>query len=131
MICHPDGLRRFILNWEKFAGPLVQMLHREAASGTNAVAARLRATLLAYPGMPPRWKVPDPRAPVPPLLTMQLKRHDLSLAFFSTLTMLATARDILLEQLRIECFYPADAATEATAPRLAGNEYLKAARRRA
>jgi len=60
MICHPDGLRRFILNWEKFAGPLVQMLHREAASGTNAVAARLRATLLAYPGMPPRWKVLTP-----------------------------------------------------------------------
>jgi len=34
--------------------------------------------------------------------------------------MLATPRDIMLEQLRIECFYPADAATEATAPRLAG-----------
>ncbi len=62
MICHPDGIRRFILNWEEFAGPLVQMLHREAASGTNAGAARLRGTL------------PDPRAPVPPLLTMQLKR---------------------------------------------------------
>ena len=74
MICHPDGIRRFILNWEEFAGPLVQMLHREAASGTNAGAARLRGTLLAYLGMPPRWKVPDPRAPVPPLLTMQLKR---------------------------------------------------------
>ncbi len=27
--------------------------------------------------------------------------------------MLATPRDIMLEQLRIECFYPADAATEA------------------
>ncbi len=36
MICHPDGIRRFILNWEEFPGPLVQMLHREAASGTNA-----------------------------------------------------------------------------------------------
>jgi len=55
MICHPDGIRRFILNWEEFAGPLVQMLHREAASGTNAGAARLRGTLLAYLGMPPRW----------------------------------------------------------------------------
>jgi hypothetical protein len=120
MICHPDGIRRFIVNWEEFAGPLVQMLHREAAGGTNAVATRLRDTLLAYPGMPTRWTVPDPRSAVPPVLTMQLKRDDVSLAFFSTLTMLATPRDIMLEQLRIECFYAADAATEAAARRLAG-----------
>jgi transcriptional regulator with XRE-family HTH domain len=26
MICHPNGIRRFIVNWEDFAGPLVQML---------------------------------------------------------------------------------------------------------
>jgi hypothetical protein len=119
MICHPEGIRRFIVNWEEFAGPLVQMLHREAAGGTNPEAVRLRDALLAYPGMPPLWKVPDPRAALLPVLPMQLKRDDLSLAFFSTLTMLATPRDVMLEQLRIECFYPADAATEATAQRLA------------
>jgi len=119
MICHPDGIRRFIVNWEEFAGPLVQMLHRDAAGSTNPVAARLRDTLLGYPGMPPRWKVPDPRAPVPPVLTMQLKKDDLSLAFFSTLTMLATPRDVMLEELRIECFYAADATTEAAVRRLA------------
>jgi len=64
--------------------------------------------------------VPDRLAPVAPVLTMQLKRDDLALALFSTLTMLATLRDIMLEKLRIECFYPADAATEAAARRLAG-----------
>jgi hypothetical protein len=46
----------------------------------------------------------------------------MSVAFFSTLTMLATPRDIMLEQLRIECFYPADTATEETARRLAAAE---------
>ena len=117
--CHPDGLRRFIENWEEFAGPLVQTLHREAAGGANAAAARLRDAILAYPGMPPRWKIPDPFAPTAPVLTMRLKRDDLSVAFFSTLTTLLTPRDIMLEQLRIECFYPADRATEATARRLA------------
>jgi hypothetical protein len=30
------------------------------------------------------------------------------------------ARDVALEQLRIECFYPADYATEVLAGRLAG-----------
>jgi hypothetical protein len=117
-ICHPEGLRRFIVNWEEVAGPLIQTLHREAAGGANHAAARLRDELLAYPGMPARWKVPDPRAPLSPVLTMRLQKDDLSLAFFTTLTMLATPRDVTLDQLRIECFYPADRATEKTARRL-------------
>ena len=119
MICHPAGMRRFIVNWEEFAGPLIQTIHREAAGGANAAAARLRDELLAYPGMPPRWKIPDPRAPVPPVLTMRLEKDQLQLAFFSTLTVLATPRDVTLEQLRIECFYPADSVTEETARRSA------------
>ena len=117
VICHPQGLRRFIVNWEEFAGPLIQTLHREAAAGP--VAAALRDAVLGYPGMPVRWRVPDPAAPVPPVVCMRLKREDLALGFFSTLTMLATPRDVTLEQLRIECFYPADKQTEETARRLA------------
>jgi hypothetical protein len=50
---------------------------------------------------------------------MRLEKGPLRLAFFSTLTALATPRDVTLEQLRIECFYPADGETEATARRLA------------
>ncbi len=122
-ICHPEGMRRFIVNWEEFAGPLIQTIHQEAAGGLNAAAARLRDELLAYPGMPARWKLADPRAPTPPVLTMQLRKGDLSLTFFSTLTTLATPRDVMLERLRIECFYPADGATEETARRLAIAEF--------
>ena len=112
MICHPHGIRRFITNWEEFAGPLLQMIHREIAAGGNTAARVLLDALLAYPEMPSRWSVPDPLAPVPPVLTMRLEKDDVSLAFFSTLTMLATPRDITLEQLKIECFYPADSATD-------------------
>ncbi len=53
------------------------------------------------------------------MLSMRLKRGDLSLAFFSTITTLATPQDVTLQQLRIECFHPADAVTEETAKRLA------------
>jgi transcriptional regulator with XRE-family HTH domain len=121
-VCHPAGMRRFIENWEEFAGPLIQTVHREAADGTNAPAARLRDAVLAYPGMPPKWKHADPRASATPVLTMRLCRGDLSLAFFSTMTALATPRDVMLEQLRIECFYPADQTTAETARRLAADE---------
>jgi len=121
-VFHPEALRPYIANWEEYAGVLVQSLHREAADGTNASAARLRDELLTYPDVPPRWKVPDPFSVVPPLLTMRLKKDDLSLAFFKTLTMFAVPRDITLQQLRIECFYPADTITEDTARRLSVNQ---------
>ena len=60
-----------------------------------------------------------PGVTAPPLLTMRLQRGDLRLAFFSTITVLATPQDVTLQQLRIECFHPADAETEAAAARLA------------
>jgi hypothetical protein len=113
---HPDGMRRFIVNWEELARPLMHTVHREAA--TSESVARLRDALLAYPGVPARWKVPDPAAAAAPVLSMQLRRGDLSLAFFSTITTLATPQDVTLQRLRIECFHPADAATEAAAARL-------------
>lgn len=118
-IFHPEAMRQFIVNWEEYAGPLMQALHREAADGLNVNAARLRDELLTYPGVPSRWTVPDPLSVVPPMLTMRLKRDDVSLAFFSTLTMLATPRDVTLQELRIESFYPADTITQETARRLA------------
>ena len=116
-IFHPDGLRQFVVNWSELAGPLIHEVHREAA--TNAALERLRDELLAYPDVPARFKVPDPAAGAAPLLAMRLKKGDLALAFFSTITTLATAQDVTLQQLRIECFHPADAETEAIALRLA------------
>lgn len=114
---HPGGLRQFIVNWEELAGALIHTVHREAAS--SDAASRLRDALLAYPGVPARWTMPDPAAAAAPVLSMRLERGDLSLAFFSTITTLATPQDVTLQQLRIECFHPADAVTEDAAHRLA------------
>jgi len=93
---HPEGFRQYIENWEELAAPLIHTLHREAAK--NEAAERLRDALLAYPGVPARWKVPDPAAASAPVLSMRLKRGDLSLAFFSTITTLATPQDVTLQQ---------------------------------
>jgi transcriptional regulator with XRE-family HTH domain len=121
-IFHLEAMRQYIVNWEEYAGPLMQTLHREAADGLNVNAARLRDELLTYPGVPARWKVADPQFFVPPMLTMQLRKDELSLKFFNTLTTLAMPRDITLQQLRIECFYPADTITEEAARRLTATQ---------
>ena len=115
----PRGLRPFIVNWEEVAECLMHSIHREvAATGSDAVV-RLRDELLAYPGVPSGWKAPDGLAPVPPLVSMQMRNGDVSMSFFSMITMFATPRDVALQQLKIECFFPADAVTEQTARRLA------------
>ncbi len=118
VVFHPGGLRPFIANWEEFAGGLIQILHREAAHGGGA-AARPRDEILAYPDLPAGWRVPHAPAPVSPVLTMHLRKDDLRLAFFSTLTTFAMPRDAALQQLKIECFYPADEQTAEAARRAA------------
>ena len=50
---------------------------------------------------------------------MDLCRGDTRFRFFSTLTSLGTPYDITLHELRVECFFPADEATEDACRRLA------------
>jgi len=115
----PDGLRPFIVNWQELAACLMHSVHREIAATGSQSLVTLRDDLLAYPGVPARWRMPDAVSPVDPLVAMQLRKGDASMAFFSTITQFATPRDITLQQLKIESFFPADAATEQTARRLA------------
>jgi transcriptional regulator with XRE-family HTH domain len=118
-VFHPKGLRRYIVNWEQLAECLVHSLHRQVADTGSDAMARLRDELLSYPGVPSRWSVADPAAAMPPVVSMHLRKDDLSLTFFSTITTLGTPRDVTLQQLKIECFFPADAVTEQTARHLA------------
>jgi len=118
VVFHPRGLRQFIVNWEEFAGQMIQILHREVAQGSR-VAAQLLEEVMTYPGMPAEWRRPRNPAGSSPVMTMQLEKGDLRLAFFSTFTTLAMPTDAALQKLKIECFYPADDATAGIARELA------------
>ena len=109
-VFHPKGLRQFIVNWDEFAGQMIQILHREVAQGSQ-VAAQLLEEIMAYPGLPTEWRLPRDAAASSPVMTMQLAKGDFRLAFFSTFTTLAMPTDAALQKLKIECFYPADSAT--------------------
>ena len=110
VVFHPKGLRQFIVNWDEFAGQMIQILHREVAQGSR-IAAQLFDEIMAYPGLPSEWRLPRNPAGSSPVMTMQLRKGELRLAFFSTFTTLAMPTDAALQQLKIECFYPADGAT--------------------
>jgi transcriptional regulator with XRE-family HTH domain len=115
----PDGLRPSIVNWSSIAECLIQALHRDVAATGNEAVAQLRDEVLGFPEVPRRWRTPDAASSFQPFVNMELRKDDLSMAFFSTLTTFATPRDVTLQHLRIECFFPADATTEQTARRLA------------
>ena len=118
VVFHPRGLRQFILNWDEFAGQMIQILHREVAQG-GGVAAHLLDEIMTYPGLPAEWRLPRNPASSSPVMTMQLQKGDFRLAFFSTFTTLAMPTDVALQKLKIECFYPADEATAEKARELA------------
>ena len=45
-------------------------------------------------------------------VAIEFRKGDLAMDFFSTVTTLGTPQDVTLQELRIECFFPADEETE-------------------
>ena len=120
LMFHPGGFRPHIVNWEAMAAALIQWLHRDVLSGIGgAETRRLLEELLSYPGVPPRWRTLDLDVSTAPFLAIDFRKDDLHLRFFSTLTSLGTPHDITLQELRVEAFFPADAATEEAARAIA------------
>ncbi len=114
LLLHPSGLRPMLMNWEETARDLIRHLHVQIAGApTDDRAKSLLAEVLAYPGVPSRWRTREIGAPTTPLLTTHFRRGEVQLRFFSTLTMFGTPHDVALEELRIECSFPADEMTAA------------------
>jgi transcriptional regulator with XRE-family HTH domain len=112
LVFRRDGLRGLIANWDEVAGDMIRRLHQESFGPHGTPAARdLIAEVLAYPGVPAHWHSQELTAPTTPLLTLVFRKDDRELRFFSTITTFGTPRDITLEELRIECSYPADEVT--------------------
>jgi hypothetical protein len=95
------------------AGAILKLAERGEVGGGGR-------QLLAYSGVPSGWKTPDARAQSAPLLPLSLRKGGLALRFFTTIATLGTPQDITLQELRSECFFPADEVTEEVARRLAG-----------
>jgi hypothetical protein len=118
LICHPQGLRPYIVNWEVTAAVLIQWLHRDLLRSADAGTRLLLDELLAYPDVPRNWRTLDLDAPAAPFLTIEMQKDDIYLKFFTTLTTLGTPYDITLHELRIENYFPADEATDVALRRL-------------
>lgn len=108
----PQGMRPHIAHWDTLARALIQRVRREAVGHVvDPKTKELLAELLAYPDVPPDWQAPETRNTLP-MIPMSFIRHSATLSYFSLITTVGTPQTIAAQELRIECLYPADDATE-------------------
>jgi transcriptional regulator with XRE-family HTH domain len=109
----PDGMRPFIANWEDAAKGLFQRVFRESVGRVIDEKTReLLAALLAYPDVKTDWKNPIELSTMP-VIPIGFVRDGQVLNYFSMVTTVGTPQTIAAQELRIECMFPADEATEA------------------
>jgi transcriptional regulator with XRE-family HTH domain len=108
---HPQGLQPYIANFAEIAPPLLARTAREALEHPEVQA--VLDEILDYPGIPARWRTQEIH-PLPlPVLPTEFRVGPVSVKLFSMLTTFGTPQDVTTDELRVESFYPADAASEA------------------
>lgn len=108
----PAGMRPFIANWNDAAKGLLARVHRESVGRVvDEKTKALLAALLAYPGVRAEWQAPE-AAGAMPVIPLGFIRDGVVLNYFSLVTTVGTPQTIAAQELRVECMFPADDATE-------------------
>lgn len=94
-----------IENWPDVAHHLAQRLRTESAANGHIPAFEAAALEFASLPLPKR----SPGSPVVPLI---IRVGQTRFSLFSTIAQFGTPEDLTLDDLKIELFFPADAATE-------------------
>lgn len=125
----PQRMRPFIANWAEVAESLLGRVYREAVGRVvDQKTKELLAALLAYPDVKAAWQVPTSTSAMP-IVPLSFIRNGVVLNYFSMVTTVGTPQTIAAQELRIECMFPADDATELHHPvRLDGDAAQRAGR---
>jgi transcriptional regulator with XRE-family HTH domain len=108
----PRVLRPYIENWQEVVLYFLRGVQADAIADGTAETAALLQRLVSYPDVPALSSLPRAAEPPAPVLAIQFRKGDTSFRLFTTIATLGTAHDVTLQEIRIECFFPADAASE-------------------
>lgn len=109
LVLDPNGLRRYLVNWEDVCTDLLLWVQREAmGDGPGSEATALLDELMALPGIAGAASQPNLERRALPFLPVTLKKDDIVLNLFTTITTLGTPHDVTVHELRLESFFPAD-----------------------
>jgi transcriptional regulator with XRE-family HTH domain len=107
----PDVLRPYLVNWAEVAGYFIRTVEADAAADGSVATAQLLERLLSYEAARPLSMARAAAPPAGPVLAMHFRKGDTSLRLFTTIATLGTPQDVMLQEIRIENFFPMDAAT--------------------
>ena len=110
----PKALRSKISNWEEVARYLVSTTYAEIlADGGEPKALAFVEEIMAYPDVPASFRKLRFEERPAPVLTVDYLVGGKALSVFTTIATLGTPQDITLQEVRIECFFPADDRSDA------------------
>jgi transcriptional regulator with XRE-family HTH domain len=116
----PQGLRPWIVNWPQVAHYLITRTSAELAlNGLDPEARAFLDELSAYPDMPTSWRDTRPDETVSPILPLHFHKDGRDVRVMTTISTLGTPQDVTLQEMRIETFFPIDAASTAFFKQLA------------
>ncbi|ALD92712.1 putative transcriptional regulator [Cupriavidus gilardii CR3] len=111
----PQGLWPMIENAHQVGRYLLRRVWQELqAQAHDRVAREIFARIAQWhpemigPGGVPHADDDGSEGPLPPVLPVVLRADGFQASLFSTLTTLGNPHDVTLQELRIECFFPAD-----------------------
>jgi hypothetical protein len=107
----PDGLRPLVANWREVALHFVRGVQADAIHDGTAETAALLERLLGYPDVPGVAALPSAEGEGEPVLAMRVVKGGTTLNLFTTIATLGTPQDVAAQEVRVECFFPADEAT--------------------
>jgi transcriptional regulator with XRE-family HTH domain len=104
--------RTAVKNWDEVGHYMISRLHREALRHPeNSQLWTLLERALSYPNVPQTWRQADFSKPCSATLSIELERGTLSFRFFTTVTTFSAPQQVLLDELRIESYFPLDEHT--------------------
>jgi transcriptional regulator with XRE-family HTH domain len=112
-VFHPDGMRRWIVNWAEVGSHLLDRAERELSySAADPRGLQLLEELRGFEALPPPADRASRVRPGDLLLPVHIRRDGFELRLFSTIMTLGTPHDVTLQELRIETLFPADEESE-------------------
>ena len=107
----PDGLRPIIVNWQEVALHFIRDVQADVHADGMPETATLLNRLLAFPDVSALSELTTPGEGQGPVLPIHFHRDGTSLQLFTAIATLGTPRDVTLEEIRIEFFFPIDEPT--------------------
>ncbi len=114
---HPAGARPLIRNFEELAPLLLARAWRDTLGGDGDIQAFIGA-LREDPSLPARCRLPDLGSAAPPVLPLTLGDGRTEISLFTMISTFGTPHDVTTDEIRLETFFPADAASETLLRRL-------------